>query len=322
MQRIDVKRLSRRRFLAAAASAVGGLFVGGCGRQRSDGDARGPHGDAPQPDGGATEPGDDAPPAGILEPFTEVIPGTDIRLEMVPIPGGTFMMADPYDDGAPRRMTIQPFWMLKTEVTWDAYAVFAYGYPLSERMREFANVYDEVDAVTRPTDPFMPPGPGHRHWGREGEPAIRVSYFAAARFCEWLSEKTGRSYRLPTEAEWEYACRAGAPPGAPPADGRPLDEAAWYFDNADDEPRPVATKAPNAWGLHDMLGNVAEWCVGLGEEPVVRGGSIDNAAEDIHPARREYHSPAWQESDYQDPKSRWWLHDAPHVGFRLVCEPT
>jgi formylglycine-generating enzyme required for sulfatase activity len=314
MQQIDWTRLSRRRFLAALASGAGGVVVGGCGRRVSEGNPPEPTGDAPPPEAG------DAPPPPKLEPFTEVIPDTDVALEMLPIPGGTFTMADPYGNG-PREVTIQPFWMLKTEVTWDAYSLFAYGHPLSERLREFASVYD-ADALTRPTDPFLPPGPDHRHWGRSGEPAIRISYYAATRFCEWLSEKTGRKYRLPTEAEWEYACRAGAAPGAIPAGGPPLDEAAWYADNSDDEPRPVATKAPNAWGLHDMLGNVAEWCVGLGDEPVVRGGSFEDPAEDVHPARREYHSPAWQESDYQDPKSRWWLHDAPHVGFRLVCDPS
>ena len=316
MYPMELRRLSRRRFLAGAAVVAGGLAAGGCRRNRPA-DAREPNG-APQANG-ATEPAHDPPPPIQLEPFTQTIPGTDVALEMLPIPGGAFTMADPYGDGL-LRVTIEPFWMLKTEVTWNAYSIFAYRHPLSEQTREFSNVYG-ADALSRPTDPFLPPGPDHRHWGREGEPAIRITFYAAERFCQWLSEQTERQYRLPTEAEWEYACRAGAPPGEWILDEAALDRVAWYADNSGDTPRPVAAKAPNAWGLYDMLGNVAEWCVGLGDQPVVRGGAFDDLAEDIRPDRREYPSPHWQESDYQDPKSRWWLHDAPHVGFRLACDP-
>ncbi len=304
-----LKCLTRRRFLSVMTSGTGALVAAGCGGRPSQGESP------------PTESAKRAlPRAPQLEPFTQMIPDTEVALEMLPIPGGAFTMADPYGD-APRQVSVEPFWMLKTEVTWGAYSIFAYGHPLSDRMREFANVHDAVDAITRPTDPFIPPGPGNRHWGREGEPAIRITYHAAVRFCEWLSEKTERRYRLPTEAEWEYACRAGGPPETLPSGVSGLDEVAWCADNSGGAPAPVATKAPNTWGLYDMLGNVAEWCIGLGGEPVVRGGSFEDPADEIRPERREYYSSWWQESDYQDPKSRWWLHDAPHVGFRIACEP-
>ena len=321
---VDIAGISRRRFLAGAS----GWVAVACGQELSgdthqtSGATQVAEGGAPAACSGERWASEDVPPAKKLEPFTQVIPGSEVVLEMLSIPGGVSTMTDPYGGGI-RRVTIQPFWMLKTEVTWDAYSLFAYGHPLCDGFREFASVYD-VDAVTRPTDPYLPPGPDHRHWGRQDEPAIRITYFAAVRFCLWLSEKTGRKYRLPTEPEWEYACRAGAPPETLPADESDeaaLDKVAWYFDNADDRPQPVATKAPNAWGLYDMLGNVAEWCVGLGDQPVVRGGSFDDPPEKIRPDRREYYRPQWQERDYQDPKSRWWLVDAPHVGFRLACEP-
>ncbi|MFW6171680.1 MAG: formylglycine-generating enzyme family protein [Planctomycetota bacterium] len=302
-----IEELSRRRFLSAIACGAGGVIAASCGWKES-------LGGSPQAKGGV-------PGAAQLERFTEVIPKTEVALEMVPIPGGVITMADPYGD-APRQERIQSFWMLKTEVTWDVYSIFAYGDELGEGVREFANVHEAVDAVTRPTNPFIPPGPGNRHWGRAGEPAIRITYFGAGRFCEWLSDKTQRKYRLPTEAEWEYACRANAPGKILPSGGTTLNDVAWYADNSQGAPQAVATKAPNPWGLHDMLGNVAEWCTGLGDKPVVRGGSFQDPEDEIRPDRREYYSRSWQKSDYHDPKSRWWLHDAPHVGFRIVREPT
>jgi formylglycine-generating enzyme required for sulfatase activity len=288
-------RLSRRRFLNSILAGTGAFMATAC-RSTLVSRASGP---------------------GTLEPFTEIIRAAEAEVEllMLPIPGGTFVMADPYRNGAPREFTIQPFWMLQTELPWDAYSLFAYGHHLREGVREFAH---GVDAVSRPTDPFVPPA--NRGWGREGEPAIRTTFHAAVKFCEWLSQQTGRKYRLPTEAEWEYACRAGESLEESVPGKLALDEIAWHSENAEGMSRPVARKAPNRWGLHDMLGNVAEWCAGLGDKPVVRGGSFMDPPEKIRPETRAYYSPSWQESDYQDPKSRWWLIDAPHVGFRVVCD--
>lgn len=123
-------------------------------------------------------------------------------------------------------------------------------------------------------------------------PVETVSWFDAVRFCNALSVAEGREpvyvvdgedvtvvesadgYRLPREAEWEHACRAGT---TTPRYAE-LDEIAWYADNSGDHVHPVATKVPNAWGLHDMLGNVWEWCVErydpavYGEYRVLRGG--------------------------------------------------
>jgi formylglycine-generating enzyme required for sulfatase activity len=143
-----------------------------------------------------------------------------------------------------------------------------------------------------------------------------MTYRGAEHFARWLSVKTGKKYRLPTEAEWEHACRADAP--APTAD---LKEHAWYWENSDDRTHAGGSRKANAFGLADLLGNVAEWVAGADGEPVAKGGSFQDEAEDVHCGARRKQTPAWNATDPQLPKSRWWLPDAPFVGFRLVREP-
>ena len=118
-------------------------------------------------------------------------------------------------------------------------------------------------------------------------------------------------FRLPSEAEWEYACRAGAP--EPTAEQ--LAKCAVTFA---EKTQPVGTKSPNAWGLHDMLGNVAEWCVDLKGKPVVCGGSFEDTPKNVKASARKYQTEGWQANDPQDPKSKWWLSDGEFVGFRVI----
>ena len=235
--------------------------------------------------------------AAAMKPFTEKIPGSLVTFDMVPVPappGG------------------RPFYIAKTETTWDAYDIFAFRLDLTQE--QGAN----VDATSRPSKPYGAPDRG---FGHKGYPAGSIPHQAAEAYCAWLSQKTGKKYRLPTEAEWEWVATAGKPAAAAPLAKADLDKAAWYWDTTEEKTMAVGTKTPNAWGVHDMLGNVAEWVtVGQGKPPVVKGGSFLDKAKDLYPKARLPYQPAWQESDAQNPKSKWWYADGPQVGFRVVCE--
>jgi formylglycine-generating enzyme required for sulfatase activity len=173
-------------------------------------------------------------------------------------------------------------------------------------------------------------------------PALGMTWHNAMTFCKWLSEKTGKTYRLPTEAEWEYACRAGSTSmfahGDDP-DG--LTDYAWFDENADDEIHAVGKKKPNAWGLHDMLGNVNEWVFDFyssdayaaaakqnpavnvqgpktGKVHVARGGAYESPAEELRCASRAFEEDWWRFGDPQIPKSIWWLPELDIIGIRVA----
>lgn len=240
-----------------------------------------------------------AAPAAAQQPADTLVvpvPGTDITLVLAWVP-------------AP-----EPFWMAVHEVTHDQFAPFRYR-PLDRDAG--AGSYD-ADAVTRPSPPYEDPAHG---MGKGSHPAGGMTRLAALRYARWLSEKTGRLFRLPTEAEWELACLAGGPgPYGLQAEGVALDSVAWYEANSRGAFHPVAEKSPNGWGLHDMHGNVAEWV--MAGDPrgrgVVRGGAFDDPPEALRCDARVQESAAWKRRDPQIPKSRWWNTDSPHVGFRVV----
>lgn len=246
--------------------------------------------------------------------MVQQLPNTTVKFEMVWVPEGEFEFADPTKGGQKRKVLVKGFWIGRTEVTWDEYDVFLYRLDLTEDKE------DPADAYSRPSRPYGAPDRG---WGHHGYPAIGITYHAAEQYCRWLSYKTKRKFRLPTEVEWEYACRAGGVwEAAPFKDKGLLDRLAWFAENANNTTQPVAKKQPNPWGIYDMLGNVAEWCQGVDGKPVVRGGSFKDPADKVHPGARELPSPDWQASDPQFPKSQWWLTDAPFVGFRVLWEET
>jgi formylglycine-generating enzyme required for sulfatase activity len=232
------------------------------------------------------------------EPFWQEVPAAAFKFEMLPVSGSK--------DGK-----VKPFYMSRNEVTWEAYDVFVY------RLDEQGGA-PNADAVTRPSKPYLPPDRG---FGHEGFAAISMSYKNAEEFCKWLSAKGGRKYRLATEDEWECACLAGAATkycwGDDPAQ---LGDYAWFATNSSDQPHAVGTRKANAWGFNDMHGNVQEWCVGRDGKPVTKGGSFRDDAAKLEARARALPENSWNASDPQLPKSKWWLADAPFVGFRVVCE--
>lgn len=246
------------------------------------------------------------PPAPELDSYRDSIPGTLVRFDMIAIPGGTVGVETPT---ATREVQLAPFWIGRSEVTWDEYDVFAFRLDMSREEAAAA-----ADAESRPSRPYGAPDRGYGH---DGFPAIGITYDAAVAYAEWLSTKTGRKYQLPTDAQWTRAATAQGTTTAAPA----LDSVAWHAGNSGDATHRVGTLGPNGFGLHDVFGNVAEWVMGADGKPVTRGGSFIDPPAAVGAAARAHQTDDWNSTDPQLPKSRWWLSDAPFVGFRLVRVP-
>ena len=308
-------------------------------------------------------------PAEITEfkDFVETVPGTIVSISMKAIPGGNFKMGSTKkeafhkeDESPVRTVTLDRFFMAEVEVTWDQYWAF-YAQTMSEGRTAPEMVYDnnsrpDVDAISGPTPPFGLPDQG---WGGGNRPAITMTHYAAETFCLWLSKKTGKKYRLPTEAEWEYAARGGV---ETPYffNGNPKDfsnEGFWrkffsaktdsiskyviYTNNSKNKTQEPSAVVANPFGLKNMLGNVMEYCSDkydpqaysktsevvsnpkghVGDEYVVRGGRYSSDASDVRCAARGYtRHDEWLKTDPQLPKSIWWYSDISGIGFRIVCE--
>lgn len=244
-----------------------------------------------------------ASPAASQSPYSETIPGTLVSFDMMPIPGGTVTVGT---GESARSVEVGPFWIAKTEVTWDLYDVYVY------ELDRSAPRDPGVDAVSRPSRPYVLPGD---EFGHEGMPALGMTLHAARQFTAWLSARTGRRYRVPTEAEWEHACRLGTAAVEDP------NAIAWTAADSEYRTHEVGSKDADAAGLHDMLGNVAEWVTGMDGDSVVKGGSWERPPGEATCGSRLPQVPAWNASDPQLPKSRWWLTDAPFLGLRVIREP-
>lgn len=316
---------------------------------------------------------------GFMVPYEETIPGTDVTFSMTPVPGGVVTLgpraqgdgpdAEEFPTSPVVRVRVPPFWIATHEVTWAEYQRYMQldrtfgeltqlqsmlmtrsgdvtpaldGAPhLNQAVRAEG---DLVDGVTAPTALYDPTTTYES--GEDPElPAVTMTVYAARQYTKWLSVLTERDYRLPSEAEWEHAARAGEEGdyigGA--ADG--LSEYAWYMENGDLMSHVVGQKKPNAWGLYDVIGNAAEWVLdaptdepaGADGEPIswraaiappekqypriAKGGYWDAPAEACRYASRmlsedEY----WKASDPNIPTSPWWYSDYPAggVGMRIV----
>ena len=300
------------------------------------------------------------------ENFTEQIPGTTVSFDMIAIPGGSFEIGSPEDeqfrepDEGPQKMVeLSPFFMAEVEVTWDEYLAF-YGATATEGRStdtEGTRTESDVDAISGPTPPYGQPD---QNWGMGSRPAITMSYHAAETYCKWLSQVTGKTYRLPTEAEWEYAAR-GETQTPFFFEGQPKDftekgffgsifgkesdlinQYVIYAGNGQTKTAEPEVVEPNPFGLKNMLGNALEYCSDWyaedayeqlesgelnpkgpanGEEHVVRGGSFKSPVGEVRSASRDHtRTEAWLKTDPQMPKSIWWLSDCNCISFRVVCE--
>jgi formylglycine-generating enzyme required for sulfatase activity len=223
---------------------------------------------------------------------TVKIPDSEVRFDLVRIPGG----------GASR---LGPYWLGAREVTWEEYSLYYESYRKAK-----------VDGVTRPSQPDVidpkEPFPNGEAQGPT-HPAISIGWYGAMGYCEWLSKKTGRKFRLPTELEYELAASA---------DGAPADEAAWHAGNSGKNSHIVGMKKPNALGLFDVLGNAWENCLEPAKppawSPVVRGGGWNSPAKDLAATLRAVVPDEWAERDPKRPLRLWWLTDGNFVGFRVL----
>ncbi|MDA9616955.1 formylglycine-generating enzyme family protein [Flavobacteriaceae bacterium] len=283
-----------------------------------------------------------------FDEYNQYILSTNYGLELSPIVGGQFLMGSPLneknrlaDEGPVHKVKLDSFWMAKYETTWDLYNLF-----MSRNLDELQPAFNsknevniDIDAVSGATTPYVEMSFG---MGTDGFPAISMTQLAAKKFCQWLSAITGNFYRLPTEAEWEYACRAGSEKAYSFGDDpKELNNYAWFKDNSNNKYHKVGQKLPNSWGLYDMHGNVSEWTLdqyntttylkasqNLSKNPivkpiklyprVVRGGSWKSSNYRLRSASRQASSKQWKKQDPQIPRSKWWHTDAQFVGFRVV----
>lgn len=274
-------------------------------------------------------------PAQEITTYDQAIPGTSITFKMAAIPAGKFTIGSPVtekgrgtDEGPQKNITLSPFWMGVKEVTfteWDSY---------------FKDVTlpqtKNLDGVTRATPQYIDLTWG---MGRDGKhPTNSMSHAAAMVYCKWLYTKTDIFFRLPTEAEWEYACRAGSTSNPFEKGVNNLKEHGYFKENSNGKFHHVGQLKPNAWGLYDMLGNLSEWTLDQydpayyekisSQDPVTipatkypktaKGGSYMDEGKELRCANRLASDVKWNQRDPQIPKSKWWLTDGMFVGLRLV----
>ena len=300
------------------------------------------------------------------EDFTETIPNTTISFNMKAIPGGSFKIGSPeteemrdIDESPQKEVNISPFFMAEIEVSWDEYLAFYSATAAEGRSTdtEGTRTQTDVDAISGPTPPYGQPD---QNWGLGKRPAITMSYHSAETYCKWLSQVTGKTYRLPTEAEWEYAARGGTEtPYFFPGNPKDFQEKGFigklfgkgsdsinsyiiYENNSGARTSEPDVVEANSFGLKNMLGNAAEYCLdwyaedaykniqdgakdprgpASGEEHVIRGGSFKSQVGEVRSAARDFtKTEAWMKTDPQMPKSIWWLSDCNFISFRVVCE--
>ncbi|MES2796079.1 MAG: SUMF1/EgtB/PvdO family nonheme iron enzyme [Bacteroidota bacterium] len=274
-----------------------------------------------------------------LEPYDQLVNDKLISIKMVPIPAGSYLMGSPLnekgreaDEGPQIIVNIEPFWMSATEITHDQFMAFRF---------EEKDLNPKPDAVSRPTAQYIDLTWG---MGKEGGfPANSMQPYTAITYCKWLWKKTGIFYRLPSEAEWEYAAKAGKKTVyGENVSIQNLKNFAWFETNSNSKYHEVAKKSPNSWGLYDMMGNVAEWTmdrydpkyfetikqnptgtnfikrINFSSYHTAKGGGFRSPLTELRLSDRQPQTENWNKRDPQIPRSKWWLTDGAAVGFRIV----
>ncbi|QGJ69994.1 Formylglycine-generating sulfatase enzyme [Planctomycetales bacterium 10988] len=294
---------------------------------------------------------------GYMVPYETTIPGTDVVFEMVPIPGGTCKIGSPSTEpgrseveGPQFEVVVKPFWMGKYEITWAEYEAYMAIYDVFKSFEalDMRTVTDDkkVDAITAPTK-LYDPSTTYQNGDDDKLPAVTMTQYSAKQYTKWLSLLKGQYFRLPSEAEWEYACRAGTTtPFYFGDDAEKLEENGYYYENGDYTTHLVGEKKPNPWGLYDMAGNVGEWTLDAYTEDgylefagktltveeavkwpkslyprVIRGGWFDADASDCRSASRmPSEDEDWKIDDPNFPLSPWWFTTEPAtgIGFRIL----
>ncbi|MDP6726015.1 MAG: SUMF1/EgtB/PvdO family nonheme iron enzyme [Candidatus Marinimicrobia bacterium] len=272
--------------------------------------------------------------------YTEPLTGSKLFIKMVPVTGGTFNLGSPKkekdrknDEGPAHEVTVDDFWMAEVEISWDIYELFL-NRKIDHTFGKRGQIDLDIDGVSGATPPYV-------NYNKNELPAINVTQYAASQFCKWFTAKTGRYYRLPTEAEWEYACRGGKTTAYSfGKNAKEIDQFGWYKGNSKGKLHKSRMKKPNKFGLYDMHGNAAEWVLDSYDPEayitwekgiknpvkknrvlyprVVRGGSFKDDPAKLRSAARGYSTHVWKQRDPQIPKSLWWHTDATHIGFRIV----
>lgn len=237
--------------------------------------------------------------------YTETVPATQIQFEMILVPG------DPDQD-------VDPYYIGKYEVTWDEFMPWVDGRDLHE-----GDSLGKLRAMKlRPSPPY---GSVDRGFGMHRRPALGMSQLSAMEYCRWLSEETGKTYRLPTEQEWELAYVSGggdaesAPTSSDAENAAVYVENSWNDDLDDWTTKPVGSTVSNSLGISDMAGNVCEWVSGSGKDRIARGGHFESDLDQLG-VGRHIEGPYWNRDYPNEPKSIWWFINARWVGFRVVAE--
>ncbi|MEC3905665.1 SUMF1/EgtB/PvdO family nonheme iron enzyme [Tamlana sp. 2201CG12-4] len=272
-----------------------------------------------------------------FENYTQTVKDLSLSFKMMAVNGGSFSMGAPEsserhaNEKPSHEVEVDDFWIGKHEITWEQYDAFVFGefgpdkFIAKDRLLNLG-----IDAVSGATPPYVDMS---FNMGKGSFPAVNMTQYAAIMYCQWLTSKTGIFYRLPTEAEWEYACKKGKTDS-----NKDLGNIGWYKANANNKYQKTGSKSSNSLDIHDMLGNVSEWVYDQysttfyknspKKNPiniptqlyprVIRGGSWKDTADKLCCTSRQASNQDWKQRDPQIPKSNWWLTDAPFVGFRLV----